>query len=405
MLHLTDSTGVRSATQPRGNVSRTQTGSVSIPKNGNAASDRVNLTQRAQGATPPNPYNGVAPSSTKVEVGTWGTGQNDSLVSILTAQNYSRSEIYSKDKNGVSLLERVAQVNKLRDPNLIRSGQSLVIPSKERPATTPAPTAKAQSSEAPQDKGVKEVKVGKWGRDKSGSLFGILSEQGFSRKEILGDGGQNSLLNRVARANDLESPDRIREGQTLKVPGSAQALDQIDPPQTEQREPVKKLETLKPRPVKLPEPKAVEVKPVPVENKTEEKSDPERATANMGLLLDGVKAGKFKKDEFQYLNALSNRYEETRAQFSKDGYSNEELKSLGKFETNYGVTYTRLYNSDDVKLTNMTGSTSGKGQLRLRHYQEGGELWEGYKNGTLDTEQAINQMVKQRAEARAQGVQ
>lgn len=409
MLKLTDVPRKRSDSTSLASISRSRPAPV---KNGNATaakSDAVRLTKKAQNTKGPNPYEGTAPDYIKVKVGKWGTGDNDSLTGILFAQNYSKDEIYAKNGDGPSLLQQITQANKLKDPNLIREGQELLIPVKAKPEaqgtdqSAPGPKTQTETQSKPQ---VNEVKVGKWGRDQNGSLFGILRSQGFTRKQILESDAQgNSLLNRVARANGLKDANTIREGASLKVPNSLEALEQMGGETTTVKRPkVEKLETLTPKPaVKL----ATPTLPKP-ELKTIEKEKPaapnERVTANMGLLLDGIKDGKFKKDEFQYLNALSNRYEETRAQFSQGGFSNEELKTLGKFETNYGVTYSRLYNSDDVKLTNgTTASDNPKAQLRTRHYQEGGVLWEGVQNGQIDSEAAIETMIRQRAEARAQG--
>jgi LysM repeat protein len=406
-----------------------------------SAADALTLTRASQER---NPYQGTAPDHTTVKVGRWGTGKNDSVLGILYAQGYSKQDIYGKNAEGHSLLERVQQVNGLRNPNLIREGQELTIPVREKaaetnqpaqvvPETTPALAPKVESAprteaaNSEQKPAVSQVRVGKWGQDKNGSLYEILQNQGFKRSQILNeDGDGDSLLKKVARANGLESPDRIREGATLNVPNSLDALNQMEVPErVANREPVQKLEVPKPAPIQrreLPkletppikpievrpiESKPIEVTPVPPEPATTKAATPDRgaeATANMGLLLDGVKNGNFTRGEFQYLNALSNRYEETRSQYSKDGFDNDELKSLGSFETRYGVTYTRLYNSDDVKLSNNTQqSDDPKAQLRLRHYQEGGSLWDGFKDGSVDSDKAISEMIRQRAEARAQG--
>jgi LysM repeat protein len=451
MLILTEHARARIDSTSTSSYSRPQNVVVSSPQNGNSAvarTDGVQLTSNAQQTKPPNPFEGTAPDYIKVKVGKWGSGNNDSLLGILNSQKYSNRELYKKNGDGVSLLDQVSQANNLKNPNLIREGQELLIPVKARTEATngnptPAPrvepepqattadtTPTAQTpatTERANEPQVNEVTVGKWGRDKNGSLYGILNGQGFSRQQILKqDANGDSLLKQVARANGLADPNKIQEGASLKVPNSMEALAQMNVPELANRQaetsrpPVAEIRRIEPRPIELPEPRPIELpelrrtetNPAPVATTTQTEVDTpanngptnERVTANMGLLLDGVKAGKFKKDEFQYLNALSNRYEETRAQFSKEGYSNEELKTLGAFETNYGVTYTRLYNSDDVQLTNGTPSTSNpNAQLRVRHYEEGGVLWEGYKNGTLDSEAAIETMIRQRAEARAQG--
>lgn len=377
------------------------------------------------------------PGYALVKVERWGTGRNDSLVSILRGQGYSTREIYGKDAHGVTLLERISQSNNLKNPNLLRQGQQIRVPSKEQisPATTSpqTPTLGNGSQGNARQPAVGEVKVGKWGRDSNGSLYGILSNQGFSRDQILKkDANGDTLLDQVARANGLSNPHRVREGATLKVPNSTEALSQMQiPPQTGKRKesPAPRVETPNVEPPKVETPKAeaprveapnaegpkVEAPkteapkaeaPQPSVQPPSPTADGEqpKATVEMGLLLDGVKASKFTREEFQYLNALGNRYEETRAQFSRDGFTDSELRTLGSFETSYGVTFAKLYESDNIKLTNATGeSADPKAQLRLRHYQEGGALWEGFKNGSVSLEAAINTMIHQRAEARAQG--
>jgi hypothetical protein len=440
MLKLTNQSAgaaARVAIAPQSSVSFTGNGSSASPATG--GSDALTLSRISQDR---NPYEGTAPGHSKVKVGSWGSGENDSLLGILHQQGYSNREIYAKNREGHTLLDRVQQVNRLRNPNLIRQGQELVVPSKEAPAVTestegrpqtqPTPkTVAQQSGNQANQPAVNQVRVGKWGRDANGSLYEILKNQGFQRKQILGqDGEGDSLLKKVARANGLQDPNKVREGATLNVPNSMEALEKMDIPKLqgevapESRPKVSRVETLprlevKPlevtRPsVQLPELKPIDlprteqtttVQPVVQPERTETTTaNQQAATANMGLLLDGVKNGKFTREEFQYLNSLSNRYEETRARFSKEGFDNDELKTLGQFETRYGVTYTRLYNSDDVRLSNATQpSDDPRSQTRLRHYQEGGTLWDGFKNGTVDSEKAISEMIRQRAEARAQG--
>ncbi|MCA9776964.1 MAG: hypothetical protein KC800_09620 [Candidatus Eremiobacteraeota bacterium] len=430
MLKLTNQSAGASA-----RVQLAPQSSVSVAKNRNSTSpatggnDALTLTRTSQDR---NPYEGTAPGHAKVKVGSWGSGKNDSLLGILHQQGYSNREIYTKNQEGHTLLDRVQQVNQLRNANLIRQGQELVVPSKEAPAQTPSTepqpqttpgTVSAQSGNQKKEPSVSQVRVGKWGRDANGSLYEILHNQGFQRSQILGeDGNGDSLLKKVARANGLQDPNKVREGATLNVPNSLEALEKMNVPELNKPAArtrpevsrVSELPRLEVKPLELPKPK-IELPPLKpiesprtstpvVETPRAEGSDQKAATANMGLLLDGVKNGKFTREEFQYLNALSNRYEETRAQFSKEGFDNDELKALGQFETRYGVTYTRLYNSDDIRLSNNTQATEDpRGQLRLRHYEEGGALWDGFKNGTVDSEKALSEMIRQRAEARAQG--
>ena len=123
------------------------------PDNGRS-NDQLNLSQTSQNR---NPYQGVAPSFSTVKVDRWSQGNNDSVVQILLNQGYTQQEIYGKSGNGKSLLDEVTQVNGLRNANLIRAGQDLMVPSKEASEAAEAgpvqqqPAAEAPRQEAPRD--------------------------------------------------------------------------------------------------------------------------------------------------------------------------------------------------------------------------------------------------------------
>jgi hypothetical protein len=90
--------------------------------------DSVSLSSEALAA---NPYSGIAAGSTLVKVDAWGQGKNDCLEHILKNQGYSTAEIYAKGSDGKTLLQHVSAANKLKNPNLIHPGQSLVIPARK----------------------------------------------------------------------------------------------------------------------------------------------------------------------------------------------------------------------------------------------------------------------------------
>lgn len=399
------------------------------PTNGNAAAanrgEQVALTTRAAER---NPYEGVAPGFNTVRVGAWGSGQNDSLVAILNSQGYSSAQVYRRNADGRTLLDEVTRVNNLRNANMIRSGQSLVIPSQTarpsapaaRPAARPAAPAPAARPAAPAPAGgndapaVNNVTVDRYNRGPNDTLFNILRNQGFSRTEILNrDANGDSLLNRVARANNLNDPNTITAGSTLRVPNSNEALAQMDIPPMAQR-PAARPAAPGPAAPAAERPTAPAPSPVtpparpaaPTPGPAPAPANGEQPTANMGLLLDGVRDGHFKRDEFQFLNSLSNRYDETRAQFSQGGFSDDELRSLGNFERNYGVQFARLYNRDDVVLRNATTNNNDpRTQVRVGHYNEAGVLWDNLRNGSTNTEAALQIMMRQQAEARRLGGQ
>lgn len=95
-----------------------------------APSDSVELSSAARSIT--NPFEGFAASSATVKVDAWGKGKNDCLEHILKNQGYSVKEIYGKGDDGLSLLDRVTAANNMKNPNLVRAGQTLNVPSKHR---------------------------------------------------------------------------------------------------------------------------------------------------------------------------------------------------------------------------------------------------------------------------------
>ena len=92
---------------------------------------KVDSSNLSRPAEKPNPFSSFTSETSSVKVDSWKKGKNDSLEGILKNQGYSLSEIYSKDTNGKSLVDKVAAANKLKNPNVIRPGQELVVPSKE----------------------------------------------------------------------------------------------------------------------------------------------------------------------------------------------------------------------------------------------------------------------------------
>jgi hypothetical protein len=414
------------------------------PTNGRS-NDQLKLSQTSQNR---NPYQGVAPSFSTVKVDRWGQGDNDSVVQILLNQGYTQQEIYGKSGNGKSLLDEVTRVNGLRNANLIRAGQDLMVPSKGTSEAADAgpvqqqPAAEAPRQEAPRvetprvetpavetppiqretqpeqnEARVNDVRVDRWGQGPNSSLGAILKNQGFDDKQIFReDSNGDSLLKKVARANGLESPDRILAGSTLKVPNSVEALGQMNVPEMPARTetaparvetPTERTETTPPvrteSPTRVESPTRTETRPeTPPVQETGGESEP---TANMGMLLDGIKDGKFTRQEYQYLNARSSRYAQMRARFAHDGYSNDELTQLGQMERRYGVEFARLAASDDVQLPEFPqNSNNADLAIQIQHYHESGPIYDGYSSGSMSSETAIQRMVRQRDEARRQEV-
>lgn len=97
-----------------------------------AAKDGVALSSESGDAAKTNPYEGVSENSSSVTVDGWKKGKNDSVEGILRNQGYSLKDIYNKDKDGKTLIDRVAETNGLKNPNVIHPGQSLQVPTREK---------------------------------------------------------------------------------------------------------------------------------------------------------------------------------------------------------------------------------------------------------------------------------
>ena len=397
--------------------------------------ETINLTQPSQQR---NPYEGVAAGFSEVQVGKWGEA-NGSIEEILVSQGYSRSEIYRKDGEGQTLLDRVSDVNRLRNPNMVRENQSIVVPSKvateqtqpteapvrpearvqpEQPARAEQPEQPVQplQPEQPRNDGAAEPAVNRitadrWRKGPNDSLGAILTNQGFTREQIFReDSNGDSLLKKVARANGLRNPDSIQAGRAYDIPNSMEALAQMNIPEMA-AEP-----TTRPPAERIPpQQPTVQVEPLPPVPPTPPVEPPRQeppvtpnpaseneVTANMGMLLEGVQSGKFSRSEFQYLNARSSRYAQLRARYAKDGYSNEELQQLGQYERRYGIEYARLANGDRDLSQVMADVNDPDLQLQVRHFNESGPLFDNYKNGSSTSEEALTLMIRQREQARQQ---
>ncbi|MCA9790365.1 MAG: LysM peptidoglycan-binding domain-containing protein [Candidatus Eremiobacteraeota bacterium] len=360
--------------------------------------------QRATAAkstqSPPSPSGDVVslsqppegdPKTIEVVVDAWGKGKNSSLSGILLNQGYPREALTERDSDGHSLLERVAAQNGLRNPDLIHPGQKLKIPI--RAEATPEPEPPAAST---------RVTVDPWGKGPNSSLEGILKGQGYTPAEIYSkdDRGQ-TMIDRVAAANGLTRPDRIRAGQQIEVPGRQPAATETpkpaEPPQ--QPEPERPVD-----PPKEPEPPAEPEQPKE-SAKAQQPVGNGKATLEMSLMLDGAKEGAFNRNEFQALNAFANRYEETRAEYSSGGFTPDELRNLGQLEKQYGDLYVRFHDHDRSDINFSAQQTEDpRVQVRMRHLQESGDLYDGFTAGSTDYEQALDVLMRQRQQARDLGL-
>ncbi|GMU53654.1 MAG: hypothetical protein AMXMBFR33_28000 [Candidatus Xenobia bacterium] len=396
-------------------------------------------------SAPVNPYADIAKKSANVKVDAWKKGPNDSVERILTSQGYTPEEIYRKDSQGRSLIQRVAGVNDLADPNLVRPGQSLVVPVKDQAQASPSPQAQNQAQA--QNEGTARVTIDAWGKGPNDSVERVLVNQGYSLREIHSkDRDGKSMLDRVAADNGLQSPDSVRAGRELVLPskrqdrgeqdqrGQGQPRQEPTEPRQEPKPEAPRVEEPKPpvpepRP-EVPAPRVEEPKPpvpeprseVPAPRVEEPKppvSEPHaprleepkpavpvegEATLEMGLMLDGMRQNRFTRDEFRALNGAANRYEEMRAAYGKDGYSSDELRDLGRYEEQYGKMYARFFEHDRSRIRIEAHQTDDpRVQQRLRLTEEGAVLYDRYKAGEITLDDAAGLLMVQRSQARELG--
>ena len=165
------------------------------PANG-AATPRVQVdsSKLSVQAEKPNPFSSFAPSSTSVKVDGWKKGKNDSLEGILKNQGYTLKEIYSKDENGKTLVDKVASANNLKNPNVIHPGQDLSVPSKEKAESVSSmDLGKGHSQTAEVDTGEVSIDT-KMAKDKQGNTTATTNanagDASISSKTEIPDGGR-----------------------------------------------------------------------------------------------------------------------------------------------------------------------------------------------------------------------
>ena len=107
-------------------------GADTVSSSAPAAKDGVALSTESGKSEKTNPYAGVSENSSSVTVDGWKKGKNDSVEGILRNQGYSLRDIYTKDKDGKTLIDRVAETNGLKNPNVIHPGQNLQVPTREK---------------------------------------------------------------------------------------------------------------------------------------------------------------------------------------------------------------------------------------------------------------------------------
>lgn len=125
-------------------------GADSVSSAAPAAKDGVALSSETGKSEKANPYAGVSENSSSVTVDGWKKGKNDSVEGILRNQGYSLKDIYTKDKDGKTLIDRVAETNGLKNPNVIHPGQNLQVPTREKSESLSSKDLKAGEEQTSQ---------------------------------------------------------------------------------------------------------------------------------------------------------------------------------------------------------------------------------------------------------------
>ena len=355
------------------------TTAVAAPETPAAAPEVARVAGQAE-----SPYASLGAAAARVRVDRWGQGPNSSLEGILRRQGYSREEIYGRDASGRTLAQRVAAVNDLKDPNLVHPGQDLTVPVKPREGA-PAPQDPQAGSPRPQDE-LPGVRVDGWGQGPNSSLDRILRNQGYRPEEIYRrDRDGRTLVDRVAAQNGLKRPEDLKAGSTLRLPARGPVAGTPEnPPQAQVAG------TPENRP-QTPAPENGEAR--------------EGVTLEMGMLLDGAREGRFTRQEFQGLNSAANRYEELRAAYGKDGFTQRELATLGQHERAYGQMFARFHQDDRARVEFTVSGNPEDPQVRRRveMNEAGGRLFDRFTAGELPMEEALEQLRLQRLGSRALG--
>ena len=160
----------------------------------------------------PNPYSSFAPYAEQVTAEKWtkdrtpGEGQvkkDDHLIGMLENRGFSAKEIYAKDADGKTMLDRVAAANNLDNPNLIQAGQSYILPSRNEPAETNAEaSAHAQGLENAYADASADQKLGNLENQKASanSKAEASAQQGDATAKAKTDQTVGDMKNSVAKA-------------------------------------------------------------------------------------------------------------------------------------------------------------------------------------------------------------
>jgi hypothetical protein len=353
--------------------------------------DQVNLQN------PVNPYAGFANEAARVTVDRWKQGPNDSIEHMLLRQGYTPQDVYRKDSSGRTLIQRVADANGLKDPNLVRPGRKMLVPVKG----DGQPARPLEIGQQPQVRQQPELRQ-------------------ESRQQAAPQPQQPEVRPEEVRAQEVRQPEVL---QPTTPPVTPEAAPAAEPPAAEQG-PVKKgrrrfilfgprrevkAPQVQPTAVQPPtvQPNAVPSPPVqstPVVPTQVPQADQD--SAEVGLLLQGVKDQKFTRPEFQALNSTANQFTELRAQYARDGFKPEQVQELAQVQQQYGQMYARFLADDKARVTFSGANTNTpEAQFRARQNEEGGQAYDQFIGRQIDEATIRARLLTQRQQASQLGVQ
>ncbi len=329
-------------------------------------------TDRVQMNGDVNPYEGFADDFTRVTVDRWRKGPNDSIERILRNQGYSSNDIYKKDKNGQSLIQRVAAANGLKDPNLIRPGQKgLMVPVKDKPEA-PKPVVEQPKPEAPKP-AVEEPK--------HEAPQPVAEEP----KPVV----EEPKTEEPAAAQPKKRRGFLWFGKKDKPEAPAQPANPTAP--VAENPPARPQQPVQPPATGIQEPG------------TDPASIAAAEASEVNLLMKGVTDGKFNRNEFMALNATANQYTELRSQYGKDGFKPEQMVELSQVQAQYGAMYARFLADDKAKITFAGGdSPDPAARIRAQQNEQGGQFYDQFVNRQMDEATIKARLLAQRQAASGQ---
>lgn len=360
-----------------------------VPTRTTAAPANLNGAQRpdqVQLQSPVNPYEGFADQTRRVSVDRWKQGPNDSIEHMLLRQGYSPQEVYRKDANGRTLIQRVAQVNGLKDPNLVRPGRKMLVPVKGEGAATPRQTTAQVTPQVARQ----------------------TAQTPTVRPEVVQPPTIQPAPVQATPVQPETAPTETAPAQTAPPTQTEQATETTAP-----AEPVKKGRRRfilfgprrQPKPPEVAPQQPTQTATIPqtqttVPTPTPQVNETDKDSAEVGLLLDGVKGQKFTRPEFQALNSTANQFTELRARYARDGFKPEQVQELAQVQQQYGQMYARFLADDKARVTFAGANTNTpEAQFRARQNEEGGQAYDQFVSRQIDEAAVRARLLNQRQQA------